>query len=138
MKKELSNLKHIQKEIEIIQEEIGKTTAEYTTDFVSGSMSEYPYTKKNFTIEGYNYDKYYARLKRLEKKLSRKLDELMDERDRISEYIEKVKDPTVRVILRLRHINGLKWEQIGREIGYTERQCRRIYKKFIERMEGSK
>ena len=133
MKKELSKLKHIQKEIEIIQGEIGKTTAEYTTDFVSGSMSEYPYTKKNFKIEGYNYDKYYARLKRLEKKLSRKLEELMDERDRISEYIEKIKDPTVRVILRLRHINGLKWEQVGREIGYSTRHVKRKYYSFLKK-----
>ena len=133
MKKELSNLKHIQKEIEIIQEEIGKTTAEYTTDKVSGSMSEYPYTKKNFIIEGYNYDKYYARLKRLEKKLSRKLEELMDERDRISEYIEKVKDPTIRVILRLRHINGMTWEQVGREIGYSTRHVKRKYYSFLNK-----
>jgi len=68
--------------------------------------------------------------------LKRKLDELMDERARIEEYIESIDNATIRMILRLRYINGLKWDQIGREIGYTERQCRRIYKKFIERMEG--
>ena len=134
-KSELEKLRQIQKEIEIIQGEISATSAEYTTDKVTGSMATYPYTKRSFTISGYDYEKYYARLKRLEKRLSRKLEELMDERDNINNYIEDIGDGTLRMILRLRHINGLKWEQIGAELGYSTRHVKRLYYAHINKME---
>ena len=133
-KEELSKLGSIQKEIELIKRELNSITEEYVTDKVTGSMVEHPYIFTSFKICGYDSSK----VKRLERKLKRKLDELMDERARIEEYIESIDNATIRMILRLRHINGLRWNQIGNELGYSERQCRRVYKKFIERMEESK
>ena len=135
-REELGRLRSIQKEIELIKKELTAITDEYVTDRVTGSMTEHPYILTHFTISGYASGDCSNKVKRLERKLKRKLDELMDERARIEEYIESIDNATIRMILRLRYINGLKWDQIGREIGYTERQCRRIYKKFIERMEG--
>ena len=136
-REELSRLRNLQKEIELIKKELNTITEEYVTDKVTGSMVEHPYILTHFKISGYDSGGYSSKVKRLERKLKCKLDELMDERARIEEYIESIDNATVRMILRLRYINGLKWEQIGREIGYTERQCRRKYKKFIERMEES-
>ena len=133
-REELSKLGSIQKEIELIKRELNSITEEYVTDKVTGSMVEHPYIFTSFKICGYDSSK----VKRLERKLKRKLDELMDERARIEEYIESIDNATIRMILRLRHINGLRWNQIGNELGYSERQCRRVYKKFIERMEESK
>jgi len=129
-REELSRLRSIQKEIELIKKELSAITEEYVTDRVTGSMTEHPYILTHFEISGYASGDCSSKVKRLERKLKRKLDELMDERARIEEYIESIDNATVRIILRLKHINGLKWEQIGREIGYTERQCRRIYKKW--------
>ena len=129
-REELSRLRSIQKEIELIKKELSAITEEYVTDRVTGSMTEHPHILTHFTISGYASGDCSSKVKRLERKLKCKLDELMDERARIEEYIESIDNATVRIILRLKHINGLKWEQIGREIGYTERQCRRIYKKW--------
>ena len=137
-REELSKLGSIQKEIELIKKELNTITEEYVTDKVAGSMVEHPYVLTHFKICGYDSEGYSNKVKRLERKLKCKLEELMDERAKIEEYIESIDNATIRMILRLRHINGLKWEQIGREIGYTGRQCRRKYKKFIERMEESK
>ena len=136
-REELSKLGSIQKEIELIKKELNTITEEYVTDKVTGSMVEHPYVLTHFKISGYDSEGYSVKVKRLERKLKCKFDELMDERIRIEEYIESIDNATIRMILRLRHINRLKWEQIGREIGYTGRQCRRKYKKFIERMEES-
>ena len=133
-REELGKFRSIQKEIELIKRELNSITEEYVTDKVTGSMVEHPYIFTSFKICGYDSSK----VKRLERKLKRKLDELMDERARIEEYIESIDNATIRMILRLRHINGLRWNQIGNELGYSERQCRRVYKKFIERMEESK
>jgi DNA-directed RNA polymerase specialized sigma subunit len=136
-KEELSKLRSIQKEIELIKRELDSITEEYVTDKVTGSMTEHPYIFTSFKISGYDSGGYSSKVMRLERKLKCKLDELMDERERLEEYIESIDNATVRMILRLRYVNGLGWNQIGNELGYSERQCRRIYKKFIERMEES-
>lgn len=133
IREELGKLGSIQKEVELIKKELNTITEEYVTDKVTGSMVEHPYILTHFKISGYDSEGYSVKVKRLERKLKRKLDELMDEWARIEEYIESIDNATIRIILRLRHIDGMKWEQIGREIGYTERQCRRKYKEFFEK-----
>ena len=132
-REELGKFRSIQKEVELIKKELNTITEEYVTDKVTGSMVEHPYILTHFKISGYDSGGYSSKVKRLERKLKRKLDELMDERARIEEYIESIDNTTVRIILRLRHINGLGWNQIGNELGYSERQCRRKYKEFFEK-----
>jgi len=132
-KADLERYRQLEKEIELLKAEIQGISPEFITDKVTGSLPEHPWTQTSFKLGGYDYGQYYEKVKRLEAKLTKKLAELVDERQRIEEYIENVDNATVRIILRLRHINGLKWEQIGREIGYTERQCRRKYKEFFEK-----
>ena len=132
-REELGKLRSIQKEVELIKKELNTITEEYVTDKVTGSMVEHPYIFTSFKISGYDSEGYSVKVKRLERKLKRKLDELMDERARIEEYIESIDNATVRMILRLRYINGLGWNQIGNELGYSERQCRRKYKEFFEK-----
>lgn len=128
-KEELSKLGSIQKEIELIKKELNTIT--YVTDKVTGSMVEHPYVLTHFKISGYDSGGYSVKVKRLERKLERKLDELMDERERLEEYIESVNDDITRMILRLRYINGLGWNQIGNELGYSERQVRRKHEQWI-------
>jgi len=134
-REELSRLRSIQKEIELIKKELTAITEEYVTDRVTGSMTEHPYILTHFKISGYASGDCSNKVKRLERKLMRKLDELMDERARIEEYIESIDNATVRIILRLKHVNGLKWEQIGREIGYSTQHIKRMYYRHIENME---
>jgi len=130
-KEELGKLGSIQKEIELIKKELNTITEECVTDKVTGSMVEHPYIFTHFKICGYDSGGYSVKVKRLERKLMRKLDELMDERERLEEYIEDVDDDITRMILRLRYINGLGWNQIGNELGYSERQVRRKHAQWI-------
>jgi DNA-directed RNA polymerase specialized sigma subunit len=131
--KELSKLQLIQKEIEFIKKEMSRTDSHYQYDKVKGSSSQFPYTPRNFNIEGFDYSGYYTKLDRLNKKLSRKLDELMDERDKINEYIDSIDDSMLRMILSLKHVNGLTWEQIGKEIGYSKMTVRRKYYRYFRK-----
>jgi DNA-directed RNA polymerase specialized sigma subunit len=133
-KEELSKLRSIQKEIELIKKELNTISVEYVTDRVTGSMTEHPYIFTSFKISGYDSGGYSSKVKRLERKLKCKLDELMDERARIEEYIESIDNATVRMILRLRYINGLGWNQIGNELGYSERQIRRKHAQWIGKL----
>lgn len=135
---ELSKFRNIQKEISIIKSEMSCIDVSKTTDKVKGSTPTFPYIQTSFNISGYDLDSYYAKLNRLTKKLEKKLNELMDERDRLNDYIQSIDDSIMRMILKLKHIDGQTWNQIGDQIGYTERQCRRKYKKFFEKMESEK
>lgn len=121
----------MRKEVEIIKKELNSIKEEYVTDKVTGSTTDHPYIFTSFRIEGYDSDGYNGKLKRLERRLERKLDELLDERARIEEYIENIDNATIRMILRLRYINGLGWNQIGNELGYSERQIRRKHEQWI-------
>lgn len=132
-REELSKLQNIQKEIKILQIQISETDAKYVKDKVLGSDSSFPYTQRSFTLAGYDYDSYYTKLNRLNRRLSRKLNELMDERDKLNSYIDTISDPVMRMILTLKHINGMTWHQISGKIGYTERHCKRKYKEFFEK-----
>jgi len=133
-REELGRLRSIQKEIEIIKKELNSIKEEYVTDKITGSMVEHPYALTHFKISGYDSGGYSSKVKRLERKLKCKLDELMDERERLEEYIESVNDDITRMILRLRYINGLGWNQIGNELGYSERQVRRKHEQWIGKL----
>jgi DNA-directed RNA polymerase specialized sigma subunit len=133
-REELSRLRNLQKEFDIIRREIDATTEEYVADKVTGSTTYHPYIFTSFRIEGYDSEGYNGKLMRLERRLKRKLEEIMDERERLEEYIESVNDDITRMILRLRYINGLGWNQIGNELGYSERQVRRKHAQWIGKL----
>lgn len=61
-----------------------------------------------------------------------KLHELCLVRERIEKYIDAVEDAELRIILRLRCINNMFWEDIGTEIGMDRRTASRKYYKFIK------
>lgn len=120
-KKELSQLRHLNKEIELLKKQMAD--AEYavkthtTQDVVSGSNPVWPYQKKAFHIEGVAIPEYEERVKRLRKKLQRKLEELMKKRDALEKYITTIEDSELRTIFTLRYIDGLSWRQIAARIG---------------------
>ena len=133
----LSRIQAIQKEIDILKREINNTTAKgapYVTDKVTGSSSVYPYLKKSFTISGYDLDSYYAKLDRLNKKLTARLNELLDEIDELLDFISTIDDPVLRMILMLKYVKGYTWEQIGREVGYSSRMVRLKHANFIKKL----
>jgi len=133
----LSRLQAIQREIDVVKREINNITAAgapYVTDKVTGSSSSYPYIKKSFKISGYDLDSYYAKLDRLNKKLTAKLNELMDERDELINFINTIDDLVLRMILMLKYVKGYTWNQIGREIGYSARSVRLRHAKFVKKL----
>lgn len=68
----------------------------------------------------------------LHRLISLKLEECMIARARIERYINGIEDSEMRMILRLRHINGLGWLQIALHIGKQDANYPwRKYKKFF-------
>ena len=69
--------------------------------------------------------------------ISLKLEECMIARARIERFINTVEDSEMRMILRLRHINGMSWQQIAFEIGgHDESVPRKKYNRFMGGQNG--
>ncbi|MDI3310944.1 MAG: hypothetical protein QJR05_05885 [Thermoanaerobacterium sp.] len=138
-KKKLSQLKYLNKEIELLQKEIDKTKRAidtYTaTDVVKGSDSEWPYIRRTFRIEGVVIPDYERRVKHLQKKLQSRLDELIKKREEIEDFISKIPDSLIRQIITLRYKNGLTWNQIATHIGgnNTADSVRMMHNRFFNK-----
>lgn len=133
-KQELSQLYYLNKEIELIKQQIQETDCIMTQDSVKGSSVDFPYTQHSIKIYGADIKDFDRRMKRLKNRLSRKLSELMDLRDEINEYIESISDSKIRMILTLRYVNGLNWRQIAFSIGgnNTEESVKKAAYRFLK------
>lgn len=130
-KEELLKLKKIKAEIEQIKKELYNLEVENIRAVVKGSSPNFPYMEHTITISGYDYEGYNKKVQKIQNRLNRKLKELMDERDSISEYIYTLEDGDIRQILSYRYINALTWAQIGFSMGYSCETVRKKHDRFI-------
>ena len=69
--------------------------------------------------------------------ISIKIEECMIVRSRIERYIDTIEDDKVQEIIRLRHVNGLKWGEIATYMDNSDRHVRRLYYDFLKNNEMS-
>lgn len=133
-KDQLRQLRHLKREIELLQDQIINLESEIVTDKVRGSDPEHPYTEKSFYITGFAHEEHSRKMKRLKERLQRRVDDLMDLRAEILEFVEGIDDSLLRQVIILRHVNGLSWRQVAREIGAgtTWDSLRKMHDRFIE------
>ena len=67
-------------------------------------------------------------------RLQRRLGDLMDLVVEINEFVEDIDDSLLRQIIVLRHVNGLSWRQVAREIGggNTADGVRMLHDRYFE------
>lgn len=84
-----------------------------------------------------NLTAYTNDIMELEDMLNYALRKLQRERRKFEEFLNTVEDAEMRLILRLRCVNNMYWEDIGREIG-AERTTvsKRFYKFFREQKDS--
>lgn len=133
-KDQLRQLRHLKREIELLQDQIINLESEIVTDKVRGSDPEYPYTEKSFYITGFAHEEHSRKMKRLKERLQRRVDDLIDLVVEINEYIETIDDSLLRQIITLRHVNGLTWDQVAAHIGggNTADSVRKMHDRHFE------
>lgn len=125
-KEELSRFIEIEKEIKQIKEELRKIAPEYRKDAVTGSTVSFPYIAHQVKIEGYDYNSFFRKVKKIENRLNKKLEELVDTKDKITDYIyNNIPDSELRQILMYKYIDGKSSKQIGEQMGWTSRTIER-------------
>ena len=75
---------------------------------------------------------YAARLDELDRKLRAQMYKKIQLRAEITEKIDTMPDETESLLLRLRYIHGLKWEEVAVKMDYSWRAVHKIHSKALE------
>jgi len=116
-RQKLKQIRHLKREIELLEEQILNLEAGIVTDKVRGSLSHHPWIETSFKITGFDRIEYAQKMDKLKRKLQRRVDDLQDLRAEIFEWVESIEDSLLRQIIILRHVNGLTWDQVAASIG---------------------
>ncbi len=132
-RQELKQIRYLKREIRLIQEQIAAVEGEIITDKVRGSDPDHPWTERHYIIRGLPGER-NEKLLRLRDRLERRMNDLQDLRAEIFEWVEGIEDSLLRQIIVLRHVNGLSWRQVAREIGggNTAENVRQAYSRFFK------
>lgn len=132
-RQKLKQLRHLKSEMKLLQEQILTLESEIVTDKVKGSDPDHPWTERHYIIKGLPGER-NEKLLRLRDRLERRKSDLQDMRAEIFEWVEGIEDSLLRQVIILRHVNGLSWRQVAREIGAgtTWDSLRKMHDRFIE------
>lgn len=78
---------------------------------------------------------YAARLDELDRSLHAQLERKLRIRKEITDKIDAMSDETESLLLRLRYIHGLKWEEVAVKMDYSWRAVHKIHSKALEHFE---
>lgn len=132
-KEQLKQIRYLKNEIKILKKQIEDLDYTISIDSVRGSNPSFPYTQRSFTIEGIDCEEYNRKIRRLQRKLNRRAEELLDLVEETNDYIENIDDSLIRQVITLRYINGLTWEQVAAHIGggNTADSVRMMHNRFL-------
>lgn len=126
-KDELSQLRYLDKEIKYLKRQIERLS--YEIQNVNQIISDTPKGSNNQNkTESIAID--LADYKSL---LEVNVRRYWQEKEKIERFIGSLEDSKLRLIMRLRYINCLRWQEIAFEIGhYDESYPRRLHNKFLK------
>lgn len=122
---EVSELYYINKEIAQIQREIEKLKKK--NYYKKPVMSDMPKGNK-----GTDMKEYVDSIKALEDSLHYNLLTLQRKRVAAEEFLQSVEDAEIRLIIRLRVVNNMSFESIGKELGMDRRTVSRKFHQYFE------
>ncbi len=116
-KQELEQYIDLQAEIEDLRERLQELKQKEisVTECVKGSAEDFPYTGKSIKVHGHmqppgrGMERYTIQLH-----LAKRLDEAEAVAEKITAYINTVKNSRIRRMMQYRYIDGKKWDEIGR------------------------
>ena len=68
----------------------------------------------------------------VQREIEEKIKELMVETKRAQKMISRLEDPKHRMVLELRYLQGMAWEEIAEQMGYTLRWVYQLHRRAME------
>ena len=127
-KERLKQLKALTQEAEHLQEQIKNLpfrTGNYVADSAKDYRTGFPRT---ITIRGYSTEEYDKLKSKLEKKLRKIQEEIIE----IENWLDGIDDPQTRVIFRRIYADGLPQEQVAEELDISTRTVQRKIERNVE------
>lgn len=126
-KEMLEQYTSLQAEIKELEEEIERNKT-VVSDTVSGSSDVWPYTQHPIMVQGLP-DKVYT----LNAILSRRSQRLQEQRKEIEAFLDSVEESHIRRIIKLRYLEGKRWNQVADIMGGTEDSNRKTMERYLEK-----
>ena len=124
----------LQRRIDAISRSIKELESVVVSDTVEGTRQDGTYGA--IKIRGIPLPEMDARRGVLRKK-HEKYESLSNDLENVIQAIESaveaVTDPSVRTIIRLRYIDGMKWEKVARQTGMNISTCRMRVNRYFEK-----
>lgn len=133
-KERLKRYRRLMSEVDLLKRQLEKTEPEYVEDSVKGSSTYFPYTEHKVHIEGYDLDSYKRKVARLNKRIVRKMNELVEEKDSLIEFIYNIEDSEVRQIFIHKYLDGMIWREIAKKMNYSETAIRKKHRHYINKI----
>jgi DNA-directed RNA polymerase specialized sigma24 family protein len=128
-KQELPDIKGVIREIGSLQRQLDGIDSmirpRQVADTVKGSSKYFPYMQRIFTVGGLDERDYNAQKADLSRRLKISLMRLQLQLEDASKLIDQQDDADIRMILRLKYINGLTWSEIAAEVHMSDKTARR-------------
>lgn len=121
-------------EVELLKRQLEKIEPDFIRDSVNGSDSEFPYTVHKMNIEGYDLESYKSKVARMNRRIVSKMNELVEEKDRLLEFIYSIENSELRQIFICKYIDGLTWKEIGSKMNYGTSTIRLKHDSFIKNL----
>ena len=120
-------LDHISKDIKKLEGDFQKCRGALVADSAKGSMVEYPYIEVRYPIVGVDS----SSADRIYKRLTKKRQQLQYELAELEDWLAGIDDVLIYDIFRLRYKNGMTFEQIGVELGYSRGRISQIHSDYL-------
>lgn len=133
-RQKLKQIRHLKREIELLEDQILNLEAGIVTDKVRGSLPHHPWIETSFKITGFDREELGQKMERLKRKMQRRVDDLLELREEILEFVESIDDSLLRQVIILRHVNGLTWDQVAAEVGggNTGNTLQKMHDRYFE------
>lgn len=136
-KEGLKRYRKLLSEVELLKRQLEKTEPEYVEDSVNGSSPYFPYTQHKVHIEGYDLDSYKRKVARLNRRIVNKMNELVEEKDSLIEFIYSIEDSETRQIFIYKYIDGLYWHEIAAKMNYSKTAIRDKHRYYINKINAT-
>ncbi|MDU2121385.1 MAG: hypothetical protein E7E64_02490 [Clostridium celatum] len=133
-KENLKRYRRLLIEIDLLKRQLEKIEPEFVRDSVNGSTSEFPYTVHKVHIEGYDLEGYKTKVAKMNRRIVNKMNELVEEKDRLIEFIYSIENSEVRQIFIYKYIDGLTWKEIADNMNYGITAIRNKHRGYINKL----